>query len=315
MSRPVFRTPRPASRSVALLATVAAAIAFALAAPADAAFHIINVSEVYTNAQGDVQFIELKALSNFQTQLQSTRVVAYNADSTVQNVVLDFTAVFAALDNNETVLLATAAFQDTAGFAPDFVIPDSLIFVPNGRIGFNRDPAVPGAVVIDGVAYGAYTGANVGYGTPASALPTNGDHSLTRVVFGISNRNNSTDWQYLPNTPKRNDGMTTTIHAPSDVSPGLPRQTLVLGASRPNPTAGQTVIPFSLERSANVTLRIYSAEGRLVRTIDAGRLPAGANAISWDGRKDDRLHAAAGVYVYSLTAAEATASRRLQVLR
>src|SRR5262245_14467037 len=177
-------------RAIPIL-VMASALAF-VAPSAHATFHAVNVSEVYTNANGSVQFVELQALTSLQTQMQHTRVVAYNADSTVTTLLFDFTTTIN-WSTNQHILLATAAFQDTAGFAPDFVIPSGLSF-PSGRACLNRDPGEVGAVVVDGVAYGSYTGANTGYGTPAAALPTNGSYSLTRVVFGINIRNNSTDW-------------------------------------------------------------------------------------------------------------------------
>ncbi len=307
----MFRSPRKSFSLIHLALGVA--VAFSLSpATAWASFHAINVSEVYTNPQGNVQYVELKALGAGQTQLQFTRLVAWNADSTSQVLLFDFTVSFPALDFNETILLATAAFQDTAGFAPDFVIPDS-VFVPDGRIGFNRDSGSP--VLVDGVAYGAYTGANVGFGTPAQALPTNGTLSLTRTISGLANRNNSIDWQWLQNSPKRNDGTTTTLPGVSGVDPGLPRQILVLEQNRPNPSSGATSIPFALDHASTVTLRVFGVDGRLIRTVDAGRFSAGPHALTWDGRDEKNLRAPGGVYVYRLTADGAAASRQMLLVR
>ncbi len=305
-------SPRP-RRAAVFIAFLVALLPASLAAPrADASFHLVNVSEVYTNGDGSVQYVELKALAAGQTVLGSTRLVAYNADSTQIDILKDFTANYS-WTTNQTMLLATAAFQDTAGFAPDFVIPNGVFF-PDGRVGFNRDPASPGAVVIDGVAYGNYTGANTGYGTPASALPTDGTFSLTRIVFATFNRNNSADWGILGNSPMRTDGTTTRLH-PTGVEPVLPGATFVLHQSRPNPTAGDALVDFALPRSASVSLEIFSVDGRLVRTVRAGRLGAGPNQIRWDGRDANGRPAAGGVYVYRLTADGESAARRLHVVR
>jgi hypothetical protein len=287
--------------------------------PVLASFHLIDVNEVYTNAQGNVQFVELRAYANFQTNLGPTQVQAWNADSTATRLLFDFTAAFGALDNNETVLLATAAFQDTAGFAPDFVMADSVFF-PSGRVGFRRDsPGLP--VFVDPVAYGAYTGANGGgvYGAPAESLPADGYLSLTRIdpcqVSPTCVRDNALDWDPRPNSPTRNDGMTTILHDPTGVAPGLPAATIVLGQNRPNPASSSTLIPFRLAREADVTLQVFGVDGRLVRTVRAGRLPAGPHALLWDGTDGGASPASNGVYLYRLTADGVASSRQMLLVR
>jgi hypothetical protein len=238
-------------------------------------------------------------------------VVAYNADSTVITLLFDFTTVIN-WNANDHLLLATTTFQDTAGFAPDFVIPNNVFF-PSGRVGFNRDPGVAGAVHVDAVAYGNYTGPNTGYGTPAAALPTNAFQSLTRVVFGITNRNNATDWTVAANSPTRLDGTTTVLHSPTGVPGGDPVPIWV--QSRPNPMRDDVLVEFSLPEPADVTLHLFGVDGRLMRVIAAGHLNAGPQAIRWDGRDGDGRPAPGGVYLYRVSADQASAARRLLLIR
>ena len=62
-------------------------------------------------------------------------------------------------------------------------------------------------------------------------------------------------------------------------------------------------------------LAIYDVAGRLVRSLVAGRVPAGYHATVWDG-KDDRGHAvASGVYLYRLEAQGKVLTRKLMALR
>lgn len=303
-----------ASQRSRVLAFLAALSATAIATPpADATFHLVNVGEVYTNPQGDVQFVELKSLFAGQTQMQNGRVVSHNADSTVVVILKDFVATYAWTEG-QTMLLATAAFQDSAGFPPDFVIPNNVVF-PSGRICFDRDPPLT-PVHVDAVAYGNYTASNTGFGTPAPALPSDGAFSMTRVIFGTVGQNNATNWAVIGNTPKRTDGTTTRLHFPaSGVTPGVGPGPIVLAQSRPNPMSEDAVIAFSLEKDEDVALRIYGVDGRLVREMRAGRLGAGPNQIRWDGLDANGRRAAGGVYVYRLTAGAASAARRLQVVR
>ncbi|MBI5866972.1 MAG: tandem-95 repeat protein [candidate division Zixibacteria bacterium] len=202
--------------SAVLLAVVLGAMA-GIAAADPETFHIIQVSEVFSNADGTVQFIELKALSAFQTQLQYARVNARNADGTVITLVRDFTATFPALDNNETILLATAGAATALGFAPDFIIPSGSVPLHSGRIEFDDD--FNG--VIDGVAYGNYTGDMTGYGTPAPALPCDGYQSLTRLTFSLFTKNNAADFTTAENSPTRNDGSTGLLGVPNPTPPVL----------------------------------------------------------------------------------------------
>lgn len=163
---------------------------------------LIMINEVYSNADGTKQFIELIALSEAQTNLAPTHVESINADGTDTTLVYDFTASFPQLNNNETILLATTGVVNELGFNADRVIPDNSIAIVDGKVVFDQDVGI----AIDAVAYGAYTGDNAGFGTPALPLPTNGVQSLTRTRFSFVAPNNSTDFVYAINSPKRNDG-------------------------------------------------------------------------------------------------------------
>ncbi len=193
------------SGRVLLLIVVIAAIQSPVAR---ASFHFIAINEVYSNADGSVQYVELIALSPFQTELQQARIVARNANGTAATIVFDFTAPYPQLDAGETILIATPAFESVAGFAPDFVMSAcSLISTPAGKITFLNDT---GTIIADSVAYGAYTGSNTGFGNPTVALPMDGVNALRHVITSLP-RNNAQEYLVGVNSPKRNDGQTTTL--------------------------------------------------------------------------------------------------------
>jgi len=179
---------------------------------ASAAFHLIDINEVYSNADGTVQYVELVALSSSQTQLQLTRLVVRSADGSTVTIVLDLAEAFPSLGLGGTVLIATDGFEAAAGFAPDYVIPNhALIPFPSGRVTFEADPS-QGGTIIDGVAYGSYSGSNSPYGSPAPALPCNGRSSLTRTVGGSND--NALAFMIRAASPKRNDGTTVQLQLP-----------------------------------------------------------------------------------------------------
>jgi hypothetical protein len=75
-----------------------------------------------------------------------------------------------------------------------------------------------------------------------------------------------------------------------------------LGPATPNPTRGATRLTVELQRTAPVTLAIYDAAGRLVRSLAQGSLPAGEHAIAWDGRNAQGRAVSGGVYLVRLEA-------------
>ena len=99
----------------------------------------------------------------------------------------------------------------------------------------------------------------------------------------------------------------------------IPSETELL-ANYPNPFNPETWIPYRLAKAAGVTLDIYDATGRLVRTIDVGFKPAAvyesrASAIYWDGRNDYGEQAASGVYFYHLSAGTYSATRKMLIMK
>ena len=98
-----------------------------------------------------------------------------------------------------------------------------------------------------------------------------------------------------------------------------PKKTALL-ANYPNPFNPETWIPYHLAESADVTLTIYSAEGRLVRTLALGHQPAGlyeskSRAAYWDGRNSLGERVASGLYFYTLTAGDFAATGKMLILK
>lgn len=75
-----------------------------------------------------------------------------------------------------------------------------------------------------------------------------------------------------------------------------PWRTELLGI-RPNPFTGTTEVHFSLAAPQAVTVRIFDASGRLVRTLLEGVQPAGEHHLVWDGRTQEGAGASSGVYL------------------
>ena len=97
----------------------------------------------------------------------------------------------------------------------------------------------------------------------------------------------------------------------------LPEKTVLL-PNYPNPFNPETWIPYDLAAAADVTVRIYAAGGALVRTLALGHQVAGiyqsrARAAYWDGKNEVGEPVASGLYFYTLTAGDFTATRKMLI--
>ena len=97
----------------------------------------------------------------------------------------------------------------------------------------------------------------------------------------------------------------------------IPKRTALL-TNYPNPFNPETWIPYQLSEAAEVMMRIYAVNGTLVRTLHLGHQPAGVyqernRAAYWDGKNELGESVASGLYFYTLTAGDFTATRKMLV--
>ena len=88
----------------------------------------------------------------------------------------------------------------------------------------------------------------------------------------------------------------------------------------PNPFNPETWIPYTLADDADVNVRIYDVEGKLIRKLDigyqrSGRYLSREKAIYWDGRDQLGESVSSGVYFYTLKAAGFSDTRRMVILK
>ena len=106
----------------------------------------------------------------------------------------------------------------------------------------------------------------------------------------------------------------------TDFAPNLLDRKTRLLTNYPNPFNPETWIPYQLARSAHVTISIHAADGTTVQTLDLGHRPAGlylqrSRAAYWDGRNALGEEVASGIYFYTLSAGDFTATRRMLISR
>ena len=91
-----------------------------------------------------------------------------------------------------------------------------------------------------------------------------------------------------------------------------------LFANYPNPFNPETWIPYQLAKASDVKVTIYDGRGVVVRQLVLGHQASGFytgrdRAAYWDGRNALSEPVASGVYFYTLTAGEFTATRKLLI--
>ncbi|MCY4554029.1 MAG: cadherin domain-containing protein [Candidatus Poribacteria bacterium] len=89
-------------------------------------------------------------------------------------------------------------------------------------------------------------------------------------------------------------------------------------ANYPNLFNPETWLPYQLAVPADVTLTVYDMSGGMVRRLALGHQAAGvyysrSRAAYWDGKNESGEKVATGVYFYTLTAGEFTATRKMLI--
>lgn len=139
-------------------------------------------------------------------------------------------------------------------------------------------------------------------------------HQITRLVW------DDAQYAWQPGTPiypdlPLGDIASLAVHAMIGVPPAAIAAPAHLLPNAPNPFNPQTVIPLRLDAPGQITLRIYDAAGRAVRTLVDAWLPAGAHDTSWNGTDDQGGAVPSGVYLARLTSAAGVEARSLMLVR
>lgn len=113
-------------------------------------------------------------------------------------------------------------------------------------------------------------------------------------------------------------GMDGMVHV--EPGQGVGVEDAVLSAARlmapyPNPFNPRTTIAFSLQTDAVVTLRVFSLDGRMVRDLHQGSLPAGDHRLAWNGSDDAGRPVAAGSYLVRLETPAGAQARTVTLVK
>lgn len=99
------------------------------------------------------------------------------------------------------------------------------------------------------------------------------------------------------------------------VDPGPPSPVALTLSARPSVFTHQTRFALQGHVDRAATLRVFDAQGRLVRNLFRGELHSGPENVSWDGRGESGAASASGVYFARLESGAEAITRRVVLIR
>jgi hypothetical protein len=111
------------------------AIAAAIALPASASFHLWQMDELYSNADGSVQYLELTAFGPAEQFIRSHTLRSTNAGGSASNS-FTFPADLPGSSGGRRFLVGTAGFAALNVVQPDFIVPNGFFFAQGGTLDY-----------------------------------------------------------------------------------------------------------------------------------------------------------------------------------
>ena len=145
-------------------ALAAGLFALCVATPARANFHLWQIEEIFSNADGSIQYVELFSSSSFPQNLLANHTLLSQQDTTAVDM-FQFGSNLGSPTQDHFFLVATPAFAAAAGIQPDYTFAPGQVFI---HLGATNTIQMAGA-------------STVPFTFAPSALPTDGTHSLVAV--------------------------------------------------------------------------------------------------------------------------------------
>lgn len=172
-------------------ASLACVSALLVATSAQATFHLWDIVEAYSNADGSVQFIEMFDPSNFENLVGGHQLTS-NSNTFMVPGNLSTTSTA-----NHRLLFATAGFESlTGGVAPDYTIPANFFDPAGDTLNFANVSVVPfTSAPTDGIMSINFPGGTTATNSPTNFAGMSGsvDLSAPPVLLGDYNGNNRVD--------------------------------------------------------------------------------------------------------------------------
>ena len=148
----------------------------------------------------------------------------------------------------------------------------------------------------------------------ASAAPAAGALTAQHIQAWLNKATDLNQWPSLSREFSYEQGI---VNLEQILTRFLPESTALL-ANYPNPFNPETWMPYRLSEPSEVTLTVYSLTGEVIRRFALGHQSTGAyqsrsRAVYWDGANESGDAVASGIYFYTLTAGDFSATRKMLI--
>jgi flagellar hook assembly protein FlgD len=96
--------------------------------------------------------------------------------------------------------------------------------------------------------------------------------------------------------------------------PEIPEQ-FALIQNFPNPFNPVTNISYQLPEASEVTVSVYNMMGQKIAELVSGHVPAGYHSVVWDSRNLQGEAVSSGVYLYTITAGDFYAMKKMVLMK
>jgi len=199
---------------------------------------------------------------------------------------------------------------NTQAAQPDFVSPDAVFLatVSQGDPGIGEDIAMPA---------GSDPQGTPSYRIVCNVGPTPGVFIIDTTCVAPANHLLFVDEAFGPIVPTFQHGIVG-VNVPAgikEVGAGAVPESYMLEQNYPNPFNAGTVIRFAQPVDGDVRIDVYNILGRKVKTLVNEFRSAGTHQADWDGRSDDGVEVATGVYFYRITTDKFSSTRKMVLLK
>jgi hypothetical protein len=107
---------------------------------------------------------------------------------------------------------------------------------------------------------------------------------------------------------------TLTLDVENEEEPAVPED-FSLSQNYPNPFNPVTVVEYDLPQKVDVTFEIYNILGQLIFSCSVPNQPAGQHSITWPGINNQGRSISSGIYLYRMTAADFTDTKKMVLMK
>lgn len=308
------------------LTVLFALVAAAIASPARASFHVMQIEQVIGSVNGDAgsQAIQLRMRTLGQNLVSNGTLRVWDAAGANPVVIMAPATNVTNGAAGSRVLFATSTFATKFGPTPDFIMtnPIPASYLAAGSLTWeDHFGTVYWRLSWGGAAYtGPGTGSTLndpdGNFSPPfpSGLPTSGNQALLFTgLASATSSDNATDYVLTSGDPvfTNNAGqsaVTTSVDGPGSIG------SVQLGPPAPNPTRGVVGYSITLPRAMRVRIVLFDLAGRRVGTLLDEDRPAGLQRLEWDSTRSGNV-LPGGVYSLRLEAGGVRQARRFVLIR